>query len=448
MFVEVKELHRNPYFILVYVLAQLNLYMKAGEVLVVIFSLVEWLKHSKKRVCELCKHPFTFSPVYTQNMPERLPLTIFLKGIVKKILQAILKAIRIFLVLALWSFIPSSAGILFKVYLHWNWISGMVLEEEIVSTGKVNIVLLRFLEFLDGIVITLGVVVLGLGAFLFRDYVQTRNTMRQVQIRTDPPQNLPVDVSEISSEEESEDSLPGRQEEPLFEDDSSFADDISIASSRLSHISQNSRMQILAARRMQRIRQRLAREEMNDRFNGRENLISDTHDELLEHVSNRQPEILYTTPLSDDEPAETQQPPVIQTPNPPPAAPQTTNDPLNFLNILDAQGDGMTLEEFMGFKGSIVGFLGRAFLVWCALLFSLHILVFVPYFIGGRIAESLRDYNYPDYWYQSSTHIAFPKSIVLVINYLTMVARKLKVFLVIGLGYLGVGTIDYFILVC
>lgn len=36
--------------------------------------LLEWLKYSKKDVCELCNHKFVFRPVYREDMPERLPV--------------------------------------------------------------------------------------------------------------------------------------------------------------------------------------------------------------------------------------------------------------------------------------------------------------------------------------------------------------------------------------
>ena len=36
--------------------------------------LLEWLKCSKKSVCELCNHKFIFQPVYREDMPEQLPI--------------------------------------------------------------------------------------------------------------------------------------------------------------------------------------------------------------------------------------------------------------------------------------------------------------------------------------------------------------------------------------
>lgn len=42
--------------------------------------LLQWLKYSKKDVCELCNHKFSFKPVYREDMPERLPIFDFIKG--------------------------------------------------------------------------------------------------------------------------------------------------------------------------------------------------------------------------------------------------------------------------------------------------------------------------------------------------------------------------------
>ncbi|KAL9056257.1 MAG: hypothetical protein Q9162_003048 [Coniocarpon cinnabarinum] len=41
--------------------------------------LMEWLSHSQKKHCELCKTSFQFTKLYSPEMPERLPLGIFLR---------------------------------------------------------------------------------------------------------------------------------------------------------------------------------------------------------------------------------------------------------------------------------------------------------------------------------------------------------------------------------
>lgn len=41
--------------------------------------LVEWLSHSQKKYCELCKTPFRFTKLYDPNMPRELPAPLFIK---------------------------------------------------------------------------------------------------------------------------------------------------------------------------------------------------------------------------------------------------------------------------------------------------------------------------------------------------------------------------------
>ncbi|EPB69282.1 zinc finger, C3HC4 type [Ancylostoma ceylanicum] len=41
--------------------------------------LTEWLKYSKKEVCELCNYKYSFQPIYRHDMPKALPLAEILK---------------------------------------------------------------------------------------------------------------------------------------------------------------------------------------------------------------------------------------------------------------------------------------------------------------------------------------------------------------------------------
>lgn len=45
--------------------------------------LVQWLKYSRKEYCELCKHKFSFKPIYSKDMPSRLSLKEILTGLGK-----------------------------------------------------------------------------------------------------------------------------------------------------------------------------------------------------------------------------------------------------------------------------------------------------------------------------------------------------------------------------
>ncbi|CBY09884.1 unnamed protein product [Oikopleura dioica] len=51
--------------------------------------LVEWLRVSKKDFCELCNHKFAFKPIYSADMPARIPITEFITGLIRSLLRAI-----------------------------------------------------------------------------------------------------------------------------------------------------------------------------------------------------------------------------------------------------------------------------------------------------------------------------------------------------------------------
>lgn len=51
--------------------------------------LIEWLRVSKKDYCELCKHKVTFKPIYSADMPTRLPVSDLLSGLVRSLMRAI-----------------------------------------------------------------------------------------------------------------------------------------------------------------------------------------------------------------------------------------------------------------------------------------------------------------------------------------------------------------------
>ncbi|KAI9362371.1 hypothetical protein BD770DRAFT_360219, partial [Pilaira anomala] len=76
--------------------------------------LIEWLSHSRQQHCELCKHPFTFTPVYRPDMPEVLPPTLIIQQFNKKIFFALMFVLRVLLVGFIW--------VVFLPYLTiWIW---------------------------------------------------------------------------------------------------------------------------------------------------------------------------------------------------------------------------------------------------------------------------------------------------------------------------------------
>ncbi|KFY29398.1 hypothetical protein V493_02386 [Pseudogymnoascus sp. VKM F-4281 (FW-2241)] len=64
--------------------------------------LMEWLGHSQKKHCELCKTPFRFTKLYAANMPRTLPLPVFVKHLAVHILKNIATWLRMCLVTVVW----------------------------------------------------------------------------------------------------------------------------------------------------------------------------------------------------------------------------------------------------------------------------------------------------------------------------------------------------------
>ncbi|KAJ5084155.1 hypothetical protein NUU61_008734 [Penicillium alfredii] len=64
--------------------------------------LVEWLSHSQKKHCELCKTPFRFTKLYDPNMPQSLPTPLFLKQALIQSFRTIVTWLRFVLVAFVW----------------------------------------------------------------------------------------------------------------------------------------------------------------------------------------------------------------------------------------------------------------------------------------------------------------------------------------------------------
>ncbi|KAL4941109.1 hypothetical protein BDV06DRAFT_195222, partial [Aspergillus oleicola] len=64
--------------------------------------LVQWLAHSQKKHCELCKTPFHFTKVYDPDMPDQLPTLLFLKQLSLLSLRNVVTWLRWVLVAFVW----------------------------------------------------------------------------------------------------------------------------------------------------------------------------------------------------------------------------------------------------------------------------------------------------------------------------------------------------------
>lgn len=75
---------------------------------------MEWLSHSNKKYCELCKTPFRFTKLYHSHMPHTLPMAIFLRKACIHTLQYVLAWARGLAVAAVWL-------VILPWCIRWSW---------------------------------------------------------------------------------------------------------------------------------------------------------------------------------------------------------------------------------------------------------------------------------------------------------------------------------------
>ncbi|KAL3417465.1 E3 ubiquitin-protein ligase march6 [Phlyctema vagabunda] len=79
--------------------------------------LMEWLSHSQKKHCELCKTPFRFTKLYSPHMPQKLPASVFARHLAVSMARNMTTWLRLSLVVAVW------LGILpFTIRQFWRFI--------------------------------------------------------------------------------------------------------------------------------------------------------------------------------------------------------------------------------------------------------------------------------------------------------------------------------------
>ncbi|KAJ2965164.1 hypothetical protein NQ176_g10754 [Zarea fungicola] len=64
--------------------------------------LMEWLSHSHKKYCELCKTSFRFTKLYAPDMPKSLPVHVFIEHMAKYLFRNLLVWLRAVLAISIW----------------------------------------------------------------------------------------------------------------------------------------------------------------------------------------------------------------------------------------------------------------------------------------------------------------------------------------------------------
>uniref|UniRef100_A0A8C4EXZ1 E3 ubiquitin-protein ligase MARCHF6 n=1 Tax=Dicentrarchus labrax TaxID=13489 RepID=A0A8C4EXZ1_DICLA len=97
--------------------------------------LLQWLKHSRKEYCELCKHRFAFTPIYSPDMPSRLPVQDIFAGLVTSVGTAIRYWFHYTLVAFAWlGVVPLTACRIYKCLFTGSVSSLLTLPLDMLST--------------------------------------------------------------------------------------------------------------------------------------------------------------------------------------------------------------------------------------------------------------------------------------------------------------------------
>jgi len=99
--------------------------------------LVQWLNHSKKEFCELCKHKFVFKPIYAPDMPHTLPISEFLYGLGKNLGKALQYWLHYTLVAIAWlGVVPLTSYRIYRCFFAGSVSSLLTLPLDILSTSN------------------------------------------------------------------------------------------------------------------------------------------------------------------------------------------------------------------------------------------------------------------------------------------------------------------------
>ncbi|KAK9112728.1 hypothetical protein Scep_020247 [Stephania cephalantha] len=127
--------------------------------------LLQWLNHSNARQCEVCKHAFSFSPVYAANAPARLPFQEFVVGMAMKACHVLQFFLRLAFVLSVWLLI-----IPFITFWIWRlaFVRSIVEAQRLFLSHMSTTVILT--DCLHGFLLSASIVFIFLGATSLRDY--------------------------------------------------------------------------------------------------------------------------------------------------------------------------------------------------------------------------------------------------------------------------------------
>ncbi|XP_066997682.2 E3 ubiquitin-protein ligase MARCHF6 [Anabrus simplex] len=100
--------------------------------------LVQWMRYSRKEYCELCGHRFSFTPIYSPDMPRRLPLRDVAGGLLTSVATAVKYWLHYTLVALAWlGVVPLTACRIYRCLFTGSVDSVLTLPLDIFSTENI-----------------------------------------------------------------------------------------------------------------------------------------------------------------------------------------------------------------------------------------------------------------------------------------------------------------------
>ncbi|XP_054719547.1 E3 ubiquitin-protein ligase MARCHF6-like isoform X2 [Uloborus diversus] len=97
--------------------------------------LLQWLKYSRKEYCELCNHRFSFMPIYSPDMPNRLPIKDIFSGLLRSLITAVKFWLHYTLVAFAWlGIVPLTACRIYRCLFTGSLSSILTLPFDMVSS--------------------------------------------------------------------------------------------------------------------------------------------------------------------------------------------------------------------------------------------------------------------------------------------------------------------------
>ncbi|KAI6001216.1 hypothetical protein EDD15DRAFT_2158897, partial [Pisolithus albus] len=187
--------------------------------------LTTWLSHSKKKTCDVCKHPYSFTKVYAADMPDKLPPLLLVRRLAQQALFGVLFGLRAIMITIVWlAILPWITIWTWRLYFTMGestawWISGRDLQPTPSSGGLVSLavtnetvslwtnstVLHRLMtrpfwqslsaDIFAGQIIASLIVLIFVAVFLLREWISQNarpGVFEEEELIVPPPMNPPV----------------------------------------------------------------------------------------------------------------------------------------------------------------------------------------------------------------------------------------------------------------